>query len=751
MEEKGRNLLLSVLALAFLVWMGGRWPWSLQALWAAPAVLLFFFLAYEFDVHVPGLGYLNLDHVVAFPAVAALQNPVAAGILGGTGLLASRLYRKGLSGLTVVNLWGSLLTALSVSLGGAFYLSSSRNGPEASLRDFFLLLLAMLLCTAVNWVAFVLGKPAVLKPPLLATLWRAFVSNLGWVALSSPLVAQVVGAVREERYVSVLLGSLTLLVLFWAMRLYGEQQQRTLTLVQATGRQELLQQLAVTAAGSLEKEHFLTTLLAGLRDTVYWDAGVLLVLPPHAGSSVGREPLLVCLEPLPADPHGLKETLLDLLEQPELKTFRLLKNGEAVPLLLPRAGSQLAVPMVTTELAFGLLLLEREPGKEPFTPEEAKFLELALNQIASQVQDDILKRQLLDTNRKLLKQTGYLSQILKISNLLKVHLDVQGMLEKVAEGIREGMGFKTVLVSLYREEDQVFERVAQAGLDDRWEQIREVRPPAEQVRGLLHPKYRVGACYFIGHAEEVFTSFDILPLNPRLPQEPDDWHPMDSLIVPLEDKDGRLLGIISLDEPVDGKVPSLETLRALEVLANQTVNALEGAQVHALTKRQAVMDALTGLFNHGFFQGALAREGREHAQAGLPYAVLMMDLDGFKGINDTYGHLAGDDMLRSVAEVIRNSIRREDIPARYGGEEFAVLLPRCDAPTAEAIAERIRSAVEALEVPVPGEGGPGRVTLSVGVAAFPEDGNDHRAVLSRADQALYEAKRRGKNRVSRPV
>lgn len=751
MEEKSRNLLFSVLAIAFLVWMGGRWPWSLGSLWAAPAVLLFFFLAYEFDVHVPGLGYLNLDHVVAFPAVAALQNPVAAGILGGGGFLASRFYRKGLSGLTAVHVWGAVLTALSVSLGGAFYLSLSRSGPEATLGNVLLLLSAMLLSTLVNWTAFVLGKPTVLRAPLFSTLRRTFFSNLGWVALSTPLVALVVEAVQEERYVSVLLGSLTLLVLFWAMRLYGEQQQRTLTLVQATGRQELLQQLAVTAAGSLEKEPFLTNLLRGLQDTVYWDAGLLLVLPPHPGSSAPRQPFLVSLEPLPVDPHGLKETLMDLLEEPELRTFRLLKNGEAVPLLLPRAGSQLTVPMVTTELAFGLLLLEREPGKEPFTPEEGKFLELALNQIAAQVQDDILKRQLLDTNRKLLKQTGYLSQILKISNLLKVHLDVQEMLEKVAEGIREGMGFKTVLVSLYREEEQVFERVAQAGLDERWAQIRQVRPPAEQVRGLLHPKYRVGACYFIGHAEAVFTPYDILPLNPRLPQEPDDWHPMDSLIVPLEDKDGRLMGIISVDEPVDGKVPSLETLRALEVLANQTVNALEGAQVHALAKRQAVMDGLTGLFNHGFFQGALARGARENAQAGLPYAVLMMDLDGFKQVNDTYGHLAGDDLLKAVAEVVRNSIRREDVPARYGGEEFAVFLPRCDAGTAETIAERIRGAVEALKLPVSDGGEAARVTLSVGVGAFPADGKDHRAVLARADQALYEAKRMGKNRVSRPV
>ncbi|MEW5764740.1 MAG: diguanylate cyclase [Acidobacteriota bacterium] len=744
MQGKRLPLTLTILSLVLLVWMGTRASWRIHDLWAAPAVLLFFFLAYQFDVHVPGLGYLNLDHVVAFPAIVVLQNPVLAGTLAGVGLLVSRAYRRGFGGLGLVHVWGAALSALSIALGGAFYLALSRGGPEQSLLEFAIFLSAMLVMTGANWFFYVAGNPSSLKAPLRTTFKKSFVSNLGWVLLSSPLVALVVGATREERYVSVLMGSLTLLILVWAMRLYGGLQEKNAALIHATGRQEFLQQLSLTTAGSLENESFLLTLLSGLRDFVPWDRGLLLVLPP--GSA--RQPLLVSLEGLPLDPHAAKEALLDLLEAPELREPRLVTGSAVVPLLLEGAGCQVSVAVATTELAFGVLVLERGAGKDVFTGNECKFLELALAQIAGHVQDEILKKQLMDTNRKLLRQTDYLSQILKISNLLKVHLDVQTILEKVAEGIREGMGFRTVLVSLYREDEHLFERVAQAGLSDRWEEVRKARPPAEQIFELIHPRYRVGSCYFVGHADAVIGPYDILPLNPRLPKEPDDWDPLDTLIVPLEDKDGRLLGIISVDEPVDGKIPSLETLRALEVLANQTVNALESAQIHARTRRQAVMDGLTGLYNHGYFQEVLAKEAREHAESSLPFSMLMMDLDGFKVVNDTFGHLAGDEVLRAVAETVRALIRREDIAARYGGEEFALFLPRCDASTALTIGERIRSAVEGLRVHVGGGGQTASVTLSVGLASFPTDGRDHHEILDLADQALYQAKRQGKNRVN---
>jgi diguanylate cyclase (GGDEF)-like protein len=159
------------------------------------------------------------------------------------------------------------------------------------------------------------------------------------------------------------------------------------------------------------------------------------------------------------------------------------------------------------------------------------------------------------------------------------------------------------------------------------------------------------------------------------------------------------------------------------------------------------VDGLTNLYNHRHFQEALVRTAREHGGGTRPYAVLMMDLDNFKEINDRYGHVAGDAVLRGVGEAILSVTRREDVAARYGGEEFAVILPGLDAARGEAVGDRIRRLVEERTQDVEGLARPLRVTLSVGVSAYPEHGEDHQLLLERADAALYRAKRSGKNRV----
>jgi diguanylate cyclase (GGDEF)-like protein len=119
-------------------------------------------------------------------------------------------------------------------------------------------------------------------------------------------------------------------------------------------------------------------------------------------------------------------------------------------------------------------------------------------------------------------------------------------------------------------------------------------------------------------------------------------------------------------------------------------------------------------------------------------------------VNDTYGHLVGDDVLRAVSDALSASIRKEDVAARYGGEEFAVFLPDRNTEQAEQVAERIRAGVEAIRIQpgISASARPIRVTLSVGIAAHPRHGQDHHEVLKAADAALYEAKRAGKNRIS---
>ena len=176
---------------------------------------------------------------------------------------------------------------------------------------------------------------------------------------------------------------------------------------------------------------------------------------------------------------------------------------------------------------------------------------------------------------------------------------------------------------------------------------------------------------------------------------------------------------------------------------------LRSAQ-HAQLVRDARTDARTGLLNAAAWQEAAAAEITRAVRARLPLAMVLLDIDHFKAVNDTHGHLAGDQVLRAVAGIITSQLRDYDIAGRYGGEEFAVLLPHTQPGQARRIAERLRMAVAAARLTASaGDGPPARlrVTVSAGVASLADCGPGLQALIAAADAALYDAKAAGRNRV----
>jgi diguanylate cyclase (GGDEF)-like protein len=213
---------------------------------------------------------------------------------------------------------------------------------------------------------------------------------------------------------------------------------------------------------------------------------------------------------------------------------------------------------------------------------------------------------------------------------------------------------------------------------------------------------------------------------------------------PLE-SGGRVRGLITVARPEhefdDGDRDILRSLAA------QATLALENVELHYQVQQQAVTDELTGLANHGHFQDLLQGEIEQVRRYRYPVGLIMLDLDDFKSINDTYGHQQGDVVLKHVARALRETSRDVDVPARYGGEEMAVILPHTDLEGAYAISERVRGAIEALRIPRLDGDGTLRITASFGVAASTEGDKD--ALIGDADAALYAAKRQGKNRTVR--
>jgi diguanylate cyclase (GGDEF)-like protein len=161
--------------------------------------------------------------------------------------------------------------------------------------------------------------------------------------------------------------------------------------------------------------------------------------------------------------------------------------------------------------------------------------------------------------------------------------------------------------------------------------------------------------------------------------------------------------------------------------------------------RMSTVDSLTGLFNRTFFFSALEREIARGDRSGRAFCLIMLDLDDLKSVNDRYGHIAGDQVLRIVADTIRSGVRKIDVAARYGGDEFVALLPETDPTGGWVLAEKIRLTVAEQGVsgiePTP--------TVSVGVVSYPADGRSADALLVSADRAMYASKRGGKNRVAR--
>jgi diguanylate cyclase (GGDEF)-like protein len=184
-----------------------------------------------------------------------------------------------------------------------------------------------------------------------------------------------------------------------------------------------------------------------------------------------------------------------------------------------------------------------------------------------------------------------------------------------------------------------------------------------------------------------------------------------------------------------------ERARILRQARNELLERRKVYSDLALFRKKSLYDAMTDLYNHAAFMDILNERIASHKSYHAGLALLFMDIDNFKKINDTYGHLAGDSVLIQMGDILRKSLRKNDVPARYGGEEFAVLASRTTLQQGRIIGEKLRHNVEKHEFGI-GQA----ITISIGVSIY-KAGEDAASFISRADQALYDAKRTGKNRV----
>jgi diguanylate cyclase (GGDEF)-like protein len=224
------------------------------------------------------------------------------------------------------------------------------------------------------------------------------------------------------------------------------------------------------------------------------------------------------------------------------------------------------------------------------------------------------------------------------------------------------------------------------------------------------------------------------------------WGAACVLLLPLTAA-GRVVGVVELACAAHAE-PTSDELELYATMTSHAAAALENARLMARLRHAADIDQVTSVHNHRYLQERLRQEVARAGRTGSPLAVLMIDLDGFKLINDQHGHADGDRVLRNVAAMLKLTVRANDVVARYGGDEFVILMPDTDEEAARLVADRvvkgIRGQVHAL-----GDGGEGTVSCSVGMAVLPTDGRTAAALLRAADTAMYGVKRAGGSRVGR--
>lgn len=314
----------------------------------------------------------------------------------------------------------------------------------------------------------------------------------------------------------------------------------------------------------------------------------------------------------------------------------------------------------------------------------------------------------------------------EISRSFLSTLDPQETLDLIIDGLGERMGFPISFIML--EEDGRHNVVRSYGTS------RDLKTIQQRVTNDIWPRLRIESEPYVATAET----------DPRLIEA---YRSEGAQIVALYFSpliaDGRVTGVIGVgSEALWDRTQQTEFF----IVATQASTALERAKAHDKARLEAVLDSLTDLHNHRYFQESVRQQIKETALRGGYLSLLMIDIDDFKQFNDTYGHVAGDQLLKLVARLLRQNLRRQDIACRYGGDEIAVLLVNADQAIAIDIGERINQAIRSYPFHIRHrEKGVStfKISVSIGVSTYPEVSGSREELVEGADEACYRAKRLG--------
>src|SRR5688572_12637870 len=713
------------------------------ALFFAALVLVASFLRIE-----GGDASVGFDAAVVFGALIIFHSPFVALVAVFIGCAAHGVYlalkEKRIS---LEPFYNASQLALTYAIVGLLYsVAVARDAKPAAKMSGFILLLVGYLVTHLLFVSirrYFEGDTAPLD------FRRVLTVHGKTLLLITPVVAIEVMLYASTGPAGFAIAFLPVLIVAYTMRSEVEAAQQNVELVRRNKDLAILTESS-TQILSAETDHEtlrrLMSLLSKLAQmkacaVVTWEAN------PDAPGTVYRFG-----ECLPTDQEVLRWVdSAGFAQSAPSRAFVFQSDMRKFPLSGGRA-IQVLIGIQTPEVIYGILIFETE-DLSILKAGSLNLLTLLVNQTALSLQDQLLRREMREKTIQLESHAATMTTILDVSNSLIGQFDVDAALTRIAQAIRKALGFEAVVFALYDARKDEYVRRAHAGLDDVWEEVRRKHVPTSEINAFFNPEFKASNSYFVSHTSLRKSEHDffVRPDEEDGFLKPDEWHENDMLLVPLTSPlswTDQILGYPSVRDPHDRRIPTLEKVQTLEIFATQAVTALQSARQYEEIKRLTFIDALTPAYNHRYFQEALNKEIHRHSRTGHELALAMLDIDNFKKINDTFGHPVGDEILKGLVEELMRNARDSDVVARYGGEEFAIIFPDTATASARDAANRMREIVENREFRVPAVNRTLFITVSIGVAVYPREGTTAADLISRADAALYHAKKNGKNQVA---
>ncbi len=386
----------------------------------------------------------------------------------------------------------------------------------------------------------------------------------------------------------------------------------------------------------------------------------------------------------------------------------------------PDIRSEMCIPLKVKDKVIGVLDIE-DTKLDAFSKENLTFI----SAVAGQISMIIEKAKILESEKKRSKQLETIQDVSK--NIVSI-LDMDDLFKQIVNSIYYTFGYY-INIFLLDEESKELVVKASSGPAIKSTIRRRVKISEEGITG------------WVAKTGEPLLVNDVSK-EPRYLFVEELADTRSELVVPIKIKD-KVIGVLDI-ESVELNAFDESDLATFTILAEMIAIAIENASLYKKSERLAITDDLTGLYNTRYFYTALEKEIERSQDLDYPFSIIIFDIDDFKKYNDTYGHLAGDQLLEELAGLMIKKCRSTDIIARYGGEEFVIILPETEYDGAVLVAERLRKSVKKHSFKINKKEKKGKVTISLGIATYPEDATNVKDLVNAADINLYGEKRIGK-------